>query len=270
MEEPASRPGVTYSITLEYDGTAFAGWQRQPGQRTVEGVVCGALRDATGEEPRLTAAGRTDSGAHSCGQVVGCTLRRPWRVNALRAALNAMLPADVAVTGVVEAAPGFHARFDAVSRSYRYLVSARQRSPLIRRRAWEVRGELDLDAMRRAATFLVGRHDFAAFGASPRPGGSTVRNVSRIDVRKIGITPASELLDGVVIEVEADAFLYGMMRTFSAALVRVGQGKLPVSEVARMVASPAGRYPHVAPAHGLYQWKVAYDDRQGTSGTEKI
>ena len=139
----------------------------------------------TSEAPALTAAGRTDSGAHAHGQVVGCTLERDWAPDELRNALNATLPADLAVRNVAIRNVGFDARRDAVDRTYRYLIVCRDgRSPVMRRNAWTVRGPLDIDAMRRAAAHLVGRHDFAAFGSSPRVGGSTIRQVTSVIVER--------------------------------------------------------------------------------------
>ena len=147
------------------------------------GVFGSALHTVTSESPALTAAGRTDSGAHAHGQVVGCTLERDWAPDELRNALNATLPADLAVRNVAVRNHGFHARRDAVERTYRYLVVCRDgRSPVLRRNAWTVRGPLDLDAMRAAAAHLVGTHDFAAFGSAPRAGGSTVRHVASVSV----------------------------------------------------------------------------------------
>src|SRR3984885_5569087 len=140
----------TYSFTLEYDGTDFAGWQIQPSVRTAMGAFSDALHALTSEAPALTAAGRTDSGAHAHGQVVGCTLERDWAPDELRNALNATLPADLAVRDVATRNDGFDARRDAVDRTYRYLIVCRDgRSPVLRRNAWTVRGPLDVDAMRR-------------------------------------------------------------------------------------------------------------------------
>ncbi len=246
-------------LVLEYDGTDFHGWQRQPSVRTVEGVLRDALRRVTGEVPDITAAGRTDAGAHSHGQVVGVPLAREWEPARLCTALNAVLPHDVAVRDAERAPAEFHARFDALRRTYRYVVvSRRERSPLLRRYAWQVADDLDVAAMRRAAALLRGTHDFGAFGRSPRSGGSTVRSVDHVALRRV------RALDGgqaptYVIEVSADAFLYGMMRGISGALVAVGRGRMSVDDVAAMLADPRrGGTVTVAPARGLHQWTVIY------------
>jgi tRNA pseudouridine38-40 synthase len=250
-------------LVLEYDGTDFHGWQSQPSVRTVEGVLRAALQQVTGERPHLTAAGRTDAGAHSHGQVVGVPLARPWEPPRLATALNAVLPADVAVREAEPAGDEFHARFDALSRTYRYLVvSGRERSPLLRRYCWQIRGALDVPAMRRAADLLRGTHDFAAFGRSPRAGGSTVRTVERITLRRVQPL-GGDSAPALVIEVSADAFLYGMMRGFTGALVAVGLGRISVDDVAGMLADPhCGRTVTVAPARGLHQWTVTYPAAQ--------
>ncbi|HYA00358.1 MAG TPA: tRNA pseudouridine(38-40) synthase TruA [Candidatus Binatia bacterium] len=249
----------TYRLTLEYDGGAFHGWQRQPGLRTVEGELRQALRPLSGAEPELTAASRTDAGAHAHGQVVGVRLDRDWLPDTLQRALSALLPRDIAVSEVSRAPEGFHARHDALRRTYRYLVVPR-RVPVARRFAWEVSGQLDLDAMRAAVTLFRGRHDFGAFGRSPRPAGSTVRTVHQVSVRVVTGLGGGQHFSAVVIEVTADAFLHGMMRALAGALVEVGRGRLTRDELAAALRGPSGAADRltIAPAHGLHQWSVAY------------
>ncbi len=261
-----------FRLTLEYDGSGFHGWQWQPGVRTVEG----ALRDALGvlglRVESLSAAGRTDAGAHAHGQVVGLTLcenipeprevsaERPQTISSperLRGALNAVLPPDVTVAAVAEVPSGFHARRDALTRTYRYLVVPRStRLSVARQYAWQVRGPLDLPAMRRAARLLEGTHDFAAFGRSPRPGGTTTRTVHRARVRRVG--------GAVLIDVSADAFLYGMMRSFAGALVAVGEGRMTEARLHALLTAPPAQRANltVAPAHGLHQWAVTYPENR--------
>jgi tRNA pseudouridine38-40 synthase len=246
---------ATYRLTLEYDGTAFHGWQRQPGARTVEGVVRQAFEALGISLVALTAAGRTDAGAHAHGQVVGAQTSSSWSPERLRLALNAALPTDVVVVDARTVPAGFHARRDALTRTYRYIVAPRStRMSVARQYAWRVRGPLDVDAMRRAAHLLTGRHDFAAFGRSPRAGGTTVRTVHDVRVRRVGAH--------VLIDVDADAFLYGMMRSFAGALVAVGEGRLTEAELHRLVVQPPAQRARltVAPAHGLHQWAVTYPE----------
>ncbi len=246
-------------LVLEYDGSDFHGWQSQTSVRTVEGVLRDAVRQVTGEEPRFSAAGRTDAGAHSHGQVVGVPLSSDWEPRRLGTALNAVLPDDVAVRRAERADADFHARFDALSRTYRYVVvSRRERAPLLRRHAWHVTGDLDVDAMREAAAVLTGTRDFAAFGHSPRRDGGTVRTVESATVRRVAAPDAAET-PAYVIEVSADAFLYGMMRAIAGALVAVGRGRMSVHEIETMLSDPTDRATiTVAPARGLHQWSVTY------------
>ncbi|MFN2451129.1 MAG: tRNA pseudouridine(38-40) synthase TruA [Candidatus Dormibacteria bacterium] len=249
----------TYRVTLEYDGTAYSGWQWQPSVATVEGAVRGALERLTGERPQLSAAGRTDAGAHAHGQVIGLTLQRSWAADRLRLGLDAQLPRDITARAVAVAPPSFHARFDAVDRTYRYLVTARRSRPAVTRKyVWSVSGPLDVSAMCAAARLLKGRHDFAGFGRAPRLNGSTVRTIHQVRVRRLH-SMQPDAADVLLIDVRADAFLYGMMRTIAGALVSVGEGKLTEDQVATLLSNPAevGR-PIVAPAHGLHQWSVSY------------
>jgi tRNA pseudouridine38-40 synthase len=256
-------------LVLEYDGTEFHGWQSQPSVRTVEGVLRDALEQVTGEAPRFSAAGRTDAGAHSHGQVVGVPLSREWEPDRLATALNAVLPQDVAVRHAERAAGDFHARFDALSRTYRYVVvSRRARTPLLRRYSWQIAGDLDVAAMRSTVALFRGTHDFGAFGRSPRPDGSTVRTVEHIDLRRVA-APDAESTRVYVIEVSANAFLHGMMRGIAGAVVAVGRGRISVDEVAAMLAEPStGRTVTIAPARGLHQWTVTYPEAPETAATE--
>jgi tRNA pseudouridine38-40 synthase len=290
----------TYSLTVEYDGTDFAGWQIQPRVRTAMGTLHDALLTVTGETPALTAAGRTDAGAHAHGQVVGCTLERAWAPDSLRHALNATLPQDLAVRDAAVQPETFNARRDAVERTYRYLIVCRDgHAPVTRRNAWAVRGPLDVDAMRTAAAYLVGRHDFAAFGSSPRDGGSTVRNVTGVSVEEVVLSaptpgmassPAPRtarvdttgvettvtgvithditqpILDTIIITVHADAFLRGMMRSFTGALVKIGRGRATPEWLASLLDSATQRDPRltIAPARGLHQWAVRYPQMDST------
>jgi tRNA pseudouridine38-40 synthase len=266
-------------LTLEYDGSAFCGWQRQPDVRTVESVLCEALAKLGLQVVALTAAGRTDAGAHAHGQVVGLTLCEPFSAPESRSnealsrareafptrllgALNGVLPPDVTAVAATPASDTFHARRDALTRTYRYIVVPRRtRQAVARQYAWHVRGPLDLDAMRRAGRLLQGTHDFAAFGRSPRPGGSTTRTVHSVDVRRAGVSPDTS---AILIDVSADAFLYGMMRSFAGALVAVGEGRISETELHELLTTSQTKRAHltVAPAHGLHQWAVTYPEAQ--------
>jgi len=246
-------------MTVEYDGTDFHGWQVQPSMRTVAGALVEAVRRVTGETPAVTAAGRTDAGAHAHGQVAGVTLQRAWEPATLRAAVNSMLPADVVIREVAIDSETFNARRDALSRTYRYVLVCRDdRAAVTRRHAWAV-GPLDVGAMRDAATSLIGTHDFGVLGGPTRPGGSTVRTVQAVDVERHRVGDAGTSIDLVVVTVRADAFLRGMMRSIVGALVAIGRGRRSVTWIAEVLDAPArpASLP-VAPARGLHQWSVTY------------
>ena len=256
----------TYRLTLEYDGTAFSGWQVQPRRRTVAGVLGSALEQVSGEVPDMTAAGRTDAGAHAHGQVVGVRLERAWEPFRLLGALNGVLPDDVAAVDAALEAEGFDARRDAVDRTYTYVVVSRGvPAPVSRRFSWTVRGPLDVDAMRDAGAALLGRRDFSAFGGATRPRGSTVRTVHDVSIQEAAFPAEREgpRINALLITVRADAFLRGMMRAFAGALVKVGQGRVHPGWVAETLESAAGRSTQVplAPARGLHQWAVSYPSR---------
>ena len=241
-----------YKLVLEYDGTGYHGWQEQPGgQLTVAGAVRDAIARLTSERPRLDAAGRTDAGAHSLGQTVSFSLEREFDADRLVHSLNAALPADIAVRQAAIVAAGFHARFSAQRRTYRYLVENRpERGALLRDRAWHVRQPLDLAAMRAAAAGLVGLNDLSAFGSDPA-GRNTVRELSRLRVRRL----PSAL---VAFDLTANAFLYGMVRRMVGFLVEVGLGRRPAAESQQLLRAGAVAAARVAPARGLYQLAVEY------------
>ena len=243
----------TYGLRLAYDGSAYHGWQRQPGVPTVAGQLEEALARSTGQAVTLSAAGRTDAGAHALGQVARVRLERFWDPAALRAACNRLLPADIRVIEAARVGDSFDPRRDAWRRTYRYLVrTAARPQPVGRMYWWERPGPLELVPMRAAARGLLGRHDFAAFGSSPVAGGSTVRILDRSEV--------AETAEGVRLEFRADAFLRGMVRSLAGCLVAVGSGRLSGVALREWLERPLPRAasPWAAPARGLHLWQVEY------------
>lgn len=218
---------MRYRATLAYDGTAYEGFQRQAeGRQTIQGEVEQALGRVIGQPVTVIGAGRTDSGVHATGQVIA--FNADWRhgADALLRAINANLPPDIALQDLSPALPGFHPRFSARSRLYCYDVAqTAQRQPLLRNRAWQVRDELDGEAMRQAAALLLGEHDFAAFGRPPQ-GENTVRRVYRSEWEQQP-TPFGTWW---TYRIEANAFLQHMVRRVVGALVAVGQKRLTVAE----------------------------------------
>lgn len=246
---------ATYKSIIAYDGTAFQGFQRQTGdRRTVQGQFELALQALGWQGRSITAAGRTDAGVHARGQVVAFELAWRHTPQQLERALNANLPPDVAVWWTTEAAPEFHPRFDAVRRRYQYtLITVPVRHPLRERYAWRIWPEPDVAAMEDVAGQLVGQHDFAAFGRAPIPGGETVRNVFRAAWR------ADK--DSLGFEIEADAFLYRMVRKLVAAMVKVGSRSIEPQDVSEYLNDPQARWEGgIAPACGLCLEEVVYPD----------
>jgi tRNA pseudouridine38-40 synthase len=238
---------------VEYDGTDFFGFQVQARERTVQGEIERALQAITGSEARLVGAGRTDRGVHARGQVVAFKVEWKHDLPMLQRALNALLAADVAILEVGTALPGFHPRFSAVKRTYRYTVLNQVwRSSLARRTAWHVAQPLDPDRLAQASHCLVGAHDFATFGQPPQ-GENSVRKVMRAEwvVQQPFLT----------FDIEANAFLYRMVRSIVGTLVEVGSGQVQVREFeATLRARDRSLVKKVAPAHGLCLMRVDYPE----------
>jgi tRNA pseudouridine38-40 synthase len=237
-----------YRARVEYDGTDFGGFQVNPGQRTVQGVLEDALRRlGNGAGERVDGAGRTDAGVHAAEQVIAFSYYGHLGTAELGKALDALLPPDVSIRDVRRAPAGFQPRYAARYREYRYTVWNGPRSPLRERTALGVRVPLDTAAMARAGSVFIGRHDFSAFGATDR---SPVRTVMAVRVRREGRL--------VTIDVRADAFLRGMVRRMVAGLLEVGLGRL---DDAGLRAALADRRPALdgaaAPAKGLCLRRVA-------------
>jgi tRNA pseudouridine38-40 synthase len=249
-----------YRAVVAYDGSGYFGFQRQAGGTpTIQGELETAVERVTGQQITLKAAGRTDTGVHATGQVIAFELDWGHTAEDLGHALNANLPDTVAVQSLDEVEKEFHPRFDARSRVYEYaLYVAPARQPLLNRYAWHVpvSGPLDAEEMRQAALELIGVHDFATFGQPPQ-GESTLREVMRSEL----VAMPEPILDRQVIRyrIEANAFLYRMVRRIVGALVRVGSGNLSLDEFAAAFRAADGTWPNqTAPAHGLCLVEVMY------------
>jgi tRNA pseudouridine38-40 synthase len=243
---------VNIKVVLEYDGTNFAGWQQQANGRTVEAELKRALREVTGIDHKVYAAGRTDAGAHAEGQVV--TFQTGGRLSPRRlvAALNARLPEDVAVLSAEAVPDDFHARYSARWRRYRYrYVDRPSRSALERNRCWHVRGLLDVEAMSAAAKALIGEHDWTSFCSASEPPDARVREMRSAQVVRRG--------DFVELELVAEGFLRGLARGIAGALAEVGRGRRPPEWVGDLLRSRDRRQaPRTAPAGGLTLMEVIY------------
>src|SRR6516165_176572 len=213
-------------LTLSYDGTDFNGWQTQPGQRTVQETLEQAIAGLTGDERiRVNASGRTDAGVHAVGQVVNFYSTTRHLPDVLVRAINAHLPEDVVVRAAVEVPQAFDANRDAVRKLYRYVIhDGAVPDPFLRRYACQSRHPLDAAAMRRAAEPLKGRHDFHSFETDWPNRMSSVRTITHLAVNRAG--------DWIWIDVEADGFLYNMVRAIAGTLINVGRGYWPETQVA--------------------------------------
>lgn len=243
-------------LVLAYDGTDFRGFARQPGLRTVQGVLEEALERFLGGVPKISVAGRTDAGVHAEAQVVSFPSQADPEL--IRRALNDMLGPEVAVTDAGPAPAGFNARHSATGREYRYRVRSGQvPDPFTARYEWHRPGRYRLTAMRRAAALLRGKHDFASFCRPPGEGSSTVRTLQRLSVRRQG-----DLLE---FRARADSFLHQMVRSLVGTLLAVGQGRMEAETMAQVLAagdrSAAGP---VAPPHGLTLLSVHYGAHPGS------
>lgn len=253
---PTSSEPIRLRLDLAYDGTEFAGWACQPGLRTVQGELEGALATALRSDRPLktVCAGRTDAGVHARGQVAHVDV--PSTIDGFERLvdrLNGLLPPDIAVNRVSVAPDGFDARLAAVSRRYRYFVADRlsRRDPTVRRFTWQWREVLDPRRINEAALGLLGLHDFAAY-CRARPEATTIRNLQRLECRRgDGST--------VVVDVAADAFCHSLVRSLVGALVAVGSGRRPTSwPVELLAARRRSSEVQVAPAQGLFLEGVSY------------
>ena len=243
---------MNIKVVLEYDGGGFAGWQQQAKGRTVEAELKRALRSITGQDLKVYAAGRTDAGAHAEGQVVSFLTDGRISPHRLVAALNAKLPADVAVLSAEEVPDTFHARYSARWRRYRYRYLDRPSRPALERgRCWHVRGSLDAEAMSQAAKALVGKHDWTSYCSASEPPDARVREMRSARVQRRG--------DVIELELVAEGFLRGLARGIAGALVEVGRGRRPPEWVGEVLdARDRRRSARTAPAGGLTLVEVIY------------
>jgi tRNA pseudouridine38-40 synthase len=240
-------------LTLGYDGTDFNGWQTQPGFRTVQETLESAIAKLTGaERARVNASGRTDAGVHAVGQVVNFYTQTTLGPEILVRAINAHLPHDVVVASAEDMPQAFDANRDAKRKLYRYVIyDGAVPNPFMRRYCCHSRHRLDAAAMRRALQPLSGRHDFHSFETDWPNRLSSVRTITHIAISRFG--------DWLWLDVEADGFLYNMVRAIAGTLMYVGRGYWPEEQVARILnAEDRAQAGPTAPAQGLFLMRVSY------------
>ncbi len=241
-------------LVVSYDGTLFRGWQTQPGQRTVQAVLEDAIARLTGGHTRVNGSGRTDTGVHALAQVVNFRCDTTLAADVIARGLNALLPEDVVVKVAADAPEAFDANRDARRKLYRYLIHDGPVPELFMRRyCYHTRHRLDSAAMARAAAVLRGQHDFACFETEWPNRASSVRTVTHLALNRWG--------DWIWLDVEADGFLYNMVRAIAGTLVNVGRGYWPEEQVAEILRSrDRTRAGPTAPARGLFLVRVTYDE----------
>lgn len=250
----------TVKLILEYDGSRYAGWQRQPDQPTIQEAVETALFQLTQETVSVIGAGRTDSGVHAVGQVASFRIGRQWTPREWIRGLNARLPDDVAVRSVALMPDEFHARYAARGKLYEYRILNRPERPALDRAfVWHVHKPLDPSAMERAASYLLGSHDFSSFE------GTLTDNEDPVcDLRQLSLTKEDDLIRVLAY---ADRFLKHMVRAIVGTLVEVGHGKRAPDSLQTILAAKdrtaAGR---TAPPHGLFLMRVDYDAEKDQPG----
>ncbi len=259
----------TLRLVVAYDGADFAGWQRQDGQRTVQGDLEQVVSAIEGAPVHVAGAGRTDAGVHAVAQVASLRLTAALTPERLVRACNATLAHDVRVLAAEEVADTFHARIDARGKTYRYFIwNGRAGQPSLRRASWYVPQRLSLPVMQDVAKTFVGQHDFAAFQAQGSAVHTTVRRIWTATVQPAAAMPGWCTPPGdhgrlLCFEVSGEGFLRHMVRAMTGTVVWAGHGRFTQAQVAQALtgAARAAAGP-TAPAHGLHLWQVHYDDLQ--------
>ncbi len=242
-----------YRITIEYDGTPFSGWQMQPDHASIQGALQEAIRRFCSETVAVKGAGRTDAGVHALGQVAHFDLERDWEAFRVQEAINFHLkPSPIAVLDCARVDDGFDARFSATARHYCYRILCRRAPPILQRnRVWWLTGNLDTEAMREAATMLVGHHDFTTFRAAQCQANSPMRTLDRLDVTAVG--------GEIQIVASARSFLHAQVRSMVGSLKLVGEKKWAPRDLEEALAArDRTQCGPVAPAAGLYLVRVDY------------
>lgn len=238
-------------LTIQYNGTKYCGWQKQPNSSGIQGTIEYAIYEITKEKVNIIGSGRTDAGVHALGQVANLKTNSNIPAARIPDALNAKLPKDISIIDCQEVSDDFHSRYSATGKIYRYLIYNKPyRSPLYKDISYHVRYDLDIEKMRVEAQSLLGTHEFKGFMSSGSSVKDTVRTIHNISIEESG--------DLIVLEVEGNGFLYNMVRILVGTLVDIGRGRIdkPLEEI--IASQDRGEAGHTAPAHGLFLKKVHY------------
>ena len=242
-----------YKFLIEYDGSRYYGWQRQPDQNTIQGKLENVLGVMCGKEIEVIGAGRTDAGVHARGMTANAFLEKKSSCEEIRDYMNRYLPDDIAVLEVREASPRFHARYNAIGKTYRYIChDGKVKSVFDRKYCCRLEESPDVAAMRRAAELLKGEHDFRNFCVNPRMKKSTVRRVDRIDIEREG--------DYLYFTFHGTGFLQNMVRIMVGTLLEAGCGRMTEEQIRAVLVNPERQKAGpTAPAQGLCLMSVDYD-----------
>ncbi|MEX1000387.1 MAG: tRNA pseudouridine(38-40) synthase TruA [Thermodesulfobacteriota bacterium] len=240
-------------ITIEYDGTNYYGWQKQPQGPTIEQEIEKTLKNMTGEDISLSGSGRTDSGVHAFAQVANFKTNSNIKSIEFQMGLNSSLPIDITILEAKEVDQDFHAQFSAKSKTYIYkILNSPHPSALLRKRSWYVPTALDIDQMKKSAEYLIGEHDFKAFAQSGIEVKTTIRNVLNVSLEQ-------KENNIILFSIEATGFLKRMVRLIVGTLVQVGKGRITPLDFAEILNSgEKTKFVYAAPPQGLYLKGVKY------------
>ena len=244
---------LNYCLTIEYDGSAYHGWQRQKKDPTIQGEIERALETMTRQKVVVNGSGRTDAGVHALAQTANFKSDAGLSAEAFQLGLNSLLKDDIVIKDCRVMDDGFHARYNAMGKVYQYhILNSWIPSAIRRKQVWHIRKELDFYAMQKAAAFVMGEHDFKAFEGTGSPRSSTVRSVTLVEMTR-------ESNDNICFTIEANGFLRYMVRNIVGTLVDVGRSKLtPEGFKAVLESGDRGQAGATAPPQGLYLVKVLY------------
>ena len=251
----------TIKAIVRYDGAGFAGWQIQPGQRTVQGAIEEALQTMAGQSVRIAGAGRTDAGVHAIGQVFSCRWPGPKSPKELRRSLAQMLSPEIRIESVDVVPEDFHAQRSATGKHYAYVVChAREADPFLDRYTWSVPWDFDRAYVADLARRIVGEHDFAGFCSSGSSVETTVRSIYSAEIHDGPVVGPSDAAGTWRIEFHGNGFLYKIVRNLVGTIVDIARGHTPESRLDELLHAPAPYHGFTAPAKGLFLAKVEYGE----------